>query len=262
MDLASFVGIISGLTLIISAIFLGGDIHNFVNIPGLMIVFGGTLATTLITFQFRDVFAAFKAAYFVFSKEKEDPNQAVATMIRLSRISRRQGLLHLANIKTQSSFLKKACGLLADGSNEDIINAALTTEIRSLQMRHFIIQDVFRKMGLYAPAFGMLGTLIGLVQMLSKLQDPSHIGPAMATALLTTFYGSFLSTLFFLPVAGKLRARTITEIISLEIIREGAISIINNNNPVIIYEKLSSFISTRLRQPIETMPVKDQVGSQ
>ncbi|MBU0970126.1 MAG: motility protein A, partial [Proteobacteria bacterium] len=106
MDIASFIGIISGLSLIISAIFLGGDIYNFINIPGLMIVFGGTLATTLITFQFTDVFAAFKAAYFVFSKDKEDPNDAVATMIRLSRLSRRQGLLHLANIKTQSLFLK------------------------------------------------------------------------------------------------------------------------------------------------------------
>ena len=253
MDIASFFGIISGISLIVSAIFLGGDIHNFINVPGLMIVFGGTLATTLITFQFRDVLAAFKAAYFVFSKDKEDPNDAVATMIRLSLLSRKQGLLELGKIKTHSLFLKKACGLLADGSSEEVIRAALTTEIQSLQMRHFIVQDVFRKMGLYAPAFGMLGTLIGLVQMLSKLQEPSHIGPAMATALLTTFYGSLLSTLFFLPVAGKLKSRTIVETMNLEIMKEGAISIINNNNPVIIYEKLSSFISSRLRKPLNKM---------
>jgi chemotaxis protein MotA len=123
-------------------------------------------------------------------------------------------------------------------------------------MRHFIVQDVFRKMGLYAPAFGMLGTLIGLVQMLSKLQNPSNIGPAMAVALLTTFYGSLLSTLFFLPIAGKLRSRTIIETINLEIKLEGAISIINNNNPVIIYEKLSSFISSRLRKPMGKMNLK------
>jgi len=256
MDIASFIGIISGFSLIISAIFIGGDIYNFINVPGLMIVFGGTLATTLITFQFRDVFAAFKAAYFVFSKDKEDPNDAVATMIRLSRISRSQGLLKLSSIKTRSLFLKKACGLLADGSSEEVIRAALTTEIQSLQMRHFIVQDVFRKMGMYAPAFGMLGTLIGLVQMLSKLQDPANIGPSMATALLTTFYGSLLSTLFFLPIAGKLRSRTVLEIIHLEIMREGAISIINNNNPLIIYEKLSSFISSRLRKPMNQMDIK------
>jgi len=256
MDIASFIGIISGFSLIISAIFLGGDIYNFINVPGLMIVFGGTLATTLITFQFRDVYAAFNAAYFVFSKDKEDPNDAVATMIRLSHISRRQGLLNLANVKTRSLFLKKACGLLSDGSSEEVIRAALTTEIQSLQMRHFIVQDVFRKMGIYAPAFGMLGTLIGLVQMLSQLQDPSNIGPAMATALLTTFYGSLLSTLFFLPIAGKLRSRTVLEIIHLEIILEGAISIINNNNPMVIYEKLSSFISSRRRKPMNQMDIK------
>ncbi len=256
MDIASFIGIISGLSLIISAIYLGGDFYNFINVQGLMIVFGGTIATTLLTFQFRDVMAAFKAAYFVFSKDTEDPNDAVATMIKLSHISRRQGLLKLSNIKTDSLFLKKACGLLADGSSEEVIRAALTTEIQSLQMRHFIVQDIFRKMGIYAPAFGMLGTLIGLVQMLSRLQDPSNIGPAMAVAILTTFYGSLMSTLFFLPIAGKLRSRTVIEIINLEIKREGAISIIKNNNPVIIYEKLSSFISTRLRKPFEKMAFK------
>ena len=258
MDIASFIGIVSGFSLIISAIYLGGDLHNFINIQGLMIVFGGTVATTLITFQFRDVVAAFKAAYFVFSEDKEDPNDAVATMIKLSYISRRQGLLELSKIKTDSLFLKKACGLLADGSSEEVVRAALTTEIKSLQMRHFIVQDIFRKMGIYAPAFGMLGTLIGLVQMLSRLQDPANIGPAMAVALLTTFYGSLLSTLFFLPIAGKLRSRTVNEIINLEIQLEGAISIIRNNNPIIIYEKLSSFISSRLRKPLAQMNFKQK----
>ncbi len=253
MDIASFIGIISGVSLIISAIFLGGDIHNFINIQGIMIVFGGTIAATLLTFQFRDVVAAFKAAYFVFSKDKEDPNDAIFTMIKLSHISRRQGLLQLAKVKTDSLFLKKACGLLADGSSEDIIRAALTTEMRSLQMRHFVVQDVFRKMGIYAPSFGMLGTLIGLVQMLSRLTDVSSIGPAMATALLTTFYGSLLSTMFFLPLAGKLRSRTIMELLILEILLEGSLSILNNNNPIIIYEKLSSFISSRLRKPLKKM---------
>jgi chemotaxis protein MotA len=253
MDIASFLGIASGIFLIVGAIFIGGDIHNFINIPGLMIVGGGTLATTLLTFQFRDVFAAFKAAYFVFSKEKEDPNEAVATMISLCQISRRQGLMELSRIESDSGFLKKACGLIADGSSNDVIRNALITEIESLKMRHFIVQDVFRKMGLYSPAFGMLGTLIGLVQMLSHLQEPSQIGPAMATALLTTFYGSLLSTMFFLPIAGKLKARTVLEVINLEIMLEGSISILDNNNPVILYEKLSSFISARLRKPMKEM---------
>ncbi|MBF0228300.1 MAG: MotA/TolQ/ExbB proton channel family protein [Desulfamplus sp.] len=261
MDIASFLGIISGFSLIISAIFIGGDIQNFINIPSMMIVGGGTVATTFLTFQFKDVYAAFRAAYFVFSKDKEEPNDAVANMISLCYISRKQGLLELGKIQTKSGFLKKACGLIADGSPEHVIRAALLTEIESLKMRHYIVQDVFRKMGLYSPAFGMLGTLIGLVQMLSKLQDPASIGPSMAIALLTTFYGSLLSTMFFLPVAGKLKARTIMEVINLEIMMEGAISILDNNNPVIVYEKLSSFIPERSRKPMAKMNLRDKLDN-
>ncbi len=253
MDLASLVGIFSGISLIVAAIILGGDVHNFVNIPGLMIVLGGTTATTLLTFQFEDALSSFRAAYFVFTQGRDDPNNMVATMIRLCHISRRQGILELGDVKTKSRFLKKACGLIADGSSEDIIRSALRTEIESLKMRHYVVQDVFRKMGTYAPAFGMLGTLIGLIQMLSKMQNPSSIGPAMAVALLTTFYGSLLSTMFFLPIAGKLKARTVIEVINLEIMFEGAISILEINNPMIVYEKLSSYIPARLRKPLRSM---------
>ena len=253
MDLASFVGILSGVGLIIGAIIIGGDVHNFINTPGIMIVLGGTTATTLLTFQFADVINAFRAAYFVFTEEKDEPNQMVATMIKLCHISRRQGILELGEIKTKSRFLKKACDLIADGSSEEIIRSALRTEIDSLKIRHLIVQDVFRKMGTYAPAFGMLGTLIGLVQMLSKMQNPSTIGPAMAIALLTTFYGSLLSTMFFLPIAGKLKARTHLEIINLEIMFEGAISILEVNNPLILYEKISSYIPAKHRKPLSAM---------
>jgi chemotaxis protein MotA len=253
MDLASLIGIFSELGLIVAAIIVGGDVHNFFNVPGLMIVMGGTTATTLLTFQFEDVANSFRAAYFVFTQGKDDPNQMVATMIRLCHISRRQGILELGDVKTRSRFLKKACDLIADGSSEDIIRSALRTEIESLKMRHYVVQDVFRKMGTYAPAFGMLGTLIGLIQMLSKMQNPSSIGPAMAVALLTTFYGSLLSTMFFLPIAGKLKARTVIEVINLEIMFEGAISILEINNPMIVYEKLSSYIPARLRKPLNSM---------
>ena len=253
MDFASFAGILSGIGLIISAIIIGGDVHNFINVPGLMIVFGGTVATTLLTFQFKDVINAYRAAYFVFTQENADSNTMVETMIKLCQLSRRVGVIELGEVRTKSRFLKKACDLIADGSTEDDIRSALRTEIESLKIRHYIVQDVFRKMGTYAPAFGMLGTLIGLVQMLSKMQNPSSIGPAMAVALLTTFYGSLLSTLFFLPIAGKLKARTVLEVINLEIMFEGAISILEVNNPIIVYEKLSSYIPARQRKPLAAM---------
>ncbi|PIE71459.1 MAG: motility protein A [Deltaproteobacteria bacterium] len=253
MDIASLIGIFSGISLIVSAILLGGDAYHFINIPGLMIVFGGTLATTLLTFPLKDVLAAFKAAFLVFLQDTDDPNHMVSTMIRLCHISRRQGLLELSKVNTEHGFLKKALGLIADGSEEDLIRSSLQTEIDTLKLRHFGVQDVFRKMGTYAPAFGMLGTLIGLVQMLSKLQDPSVIGPAMAVALLTTFYGSLLATLFFLPIAGKLKARTVREVINLQIMLEGSISILKSNNPLVMYESISSFIPEQNRRPLNEM---------
>ncbi len=256
MDLASLIGFISGLSLIISAILLGGDAHNFLSIPGLMIVLGGTIAATLLTFRFRHVIDAFKGAYIIFTKTDIHANDVVGTMVNLCYSSRREGLMMLGNVKSTSRFLVKACRLIADSSEEEIIRSTLRTEIDSLKMRHYIIQDVFRKMGTYSPAFGMLGTLIGLIQMLSNLQDASTVGPAMAVALLTTFYGSALATMFFLPIAGKLKIRTIREVINLEIMYEGAISILENNNPMLVYEKISSFIPSKDRLSLNELKAK------
>ena len=247
MDFASIAGILSGICLIVAAIFLRGDLTNFLNIPGLMIVLGGTIASTLLTFPLRDVIQAFQAAFFVFYEKKVDPNDMVKTIIRLSNISRKQGLFTLGKVKTNHPILKKGCDLIADGAEEEIIRNALRTEIESLKHRHLNIQDVFVKMATFAPAFGMIGTLIGLVQMLHQLTDPAGIGPAMAIALLTTFYGVILATLFFLPIAGKLKIRTMAEVINLEIIFEGAISILQNNNSLMVFEKLSSFIPAKDR---------------
>ena len=226
---------------------IGGDLDTFVNGKSMMIVGGGTLAATLITFPLRDLLGAFGAAGRVLVSRRVDPNNVVETMVRLAHFSRRQGLLGLAKIKTDSPVLKKGLNLIADGADEDLIRHTLRIEIDSLKHRHFLNQDVFKKMGAYSPAFGMLGTLIGLVQMLRHLDNPKTIGPAMAVALITTFYGSLMATLFFLPIAGKLRVRTSLEIINLEIVFEGAIGILENNNPMFIFEKLSSFIPPRLR---------------
>ena len=258
MDIASFIGIISGLSYIIAAIFMGGGMDSFINLPGIMIVFGGTVAATLTTFQLRDVVSAFKAAAFVFTKEKEDSNDMVSTMVELCTLSRRQGIVALSKLDVESDFLKKACNLIADGSKEDMMRDTLNIEIDSMKQRHFIIQDIFKKMAIYAPSFGMMGTLIGLIQMLNELSNPETVGPAMGVALLTTFYGMLISTLIFSPIAGKLKARTLVEVINLEIIFEGAISILNDNNPLLVYEKLSSYIPASLRRPMKHKLMADK----
>ena len=253
MDLASLIGIISGIGLIVSAIVFGGEVHNFQNTPGLMIVMGGTMAATLMTFQFKDVITAFKSAYFVFSSPKQDSQELINTMIKLGTISRRKGLLSLMDVKTSSPFLRRVCTLIADAADEETLRAAMRTEIDSMQMRHYIVQDVFKKMAVYAPSFGMLGTLIGLIQMLSMLATPDNLGPAMAIALLTTFYGSLLATMIFLPIAGKLRSRTVNEVMNFEIIFQGAVSILQDNNPLSVYEKLSSFVPAKKRVPMQEL---------
>lgn len=250
MDFASLLGIISGLVLIVTAILIGGSADIFVNVPGLMIVAGGTIAATLLTVQFKDVMNAFKGAYIVFTQDKTNQSEMIDTMIKLSKISHRHGLLKLGDVKTDSAVLKRVANLLAEAASEQVIRNTLQNEIDSLMARHFAIQDVFRKMAAYAPAFGMLGTLIGLIQMLSGLNNPETVGPAMAVALLTTFYGSLMATMVFLPIAGKLKARTLLEVTNLEIIREGSISILTNDHYAHVYEQLSSFIPARERKPI------------
>lgn len=242
MDIATFLGIIIGFSLVIGAIFIGGAVDTFINIPGLMIVMGGTFAATSINFPISQIIQAFRAAFYIFAGKNITSNDVVNTMVRIADISRRDGLLALEKIQTENGVLKKACQLIADNTDPMMISQTLRIEISSLRNRHAIIQDVFRKMGTFAPSFGMIGTLIGLVQMLTRLDDPASIGPAMSVAILTTFYGALLATLIFLPIAGKLKSRTQQETLHLEIIFQGAQSILENNNPMIVYEKLSSFV--------------------
>ena len=251
MDIASLTGIVCGLGLILSAILMGGDFSLFVNIPGIMIVVGGTLSATLLTFPLNDVLSAFKAAVFVFSSKQDNPNDMVFTMIELCKITRKEGLVGLSKTKSDHAFITKACMLISDGADEKIISDTLTIEIDAMKERHFIVQDVFTKMNAYAPAFGMIGTLIGLVQMLANLADPSSVGPAMGVALLTTFYGAVLAFMIFGPIAGKLKSRTAQEVMNLQIIFDGASSITQDANPRMVYEKLSSYIPSSQRKALE-----------
>ena len=251
MDIASLTGIVAGLGLIMSAILMGGDFSLFVNIPGIMIVVGGTLSATLLTFPLNDVMSAFKAAVFVFSSKQDNPNDMVFTMIELCKITRKEGLVGLSRTKTDHAFIAKACMLISDGAEESIITETLTIEIDAMKERHFIVQDVFTKMNAYAPAFGMIGTLIGLVQMLANLADPASVGPAMGVALLTTFYGAVLAFMIFGPIAGKLKSITAKEVMNLQIIFDGASSITQDANPRMVYEKLSSYIPSSQRKALE-----------
>lgn len=247
MDIATLLGLTTGVGLVVGAIIMGGSILQFMDAPAVMIVVGGTLAAICVSHPLEEVIQAFTAGFKIFASRKVSSQEVVNVMVRIAEISRREGLLALENIRTDNMVLKKACKLIADNAGPQIIQDTLRIEIHSLKRRHQIGETVFRSLGTFSPAFGLIGTLIGLVQMLARLENPKTLGPAMAVALLTTFYGALLANLFFLPVAGKLRARTQQEVLNLEIIFEGARCILQNNNPLLVRDKLSSFVPPKER---------------
>jgi chemotaxis protein MotA len=247
MDIATLLGLTTGIGMVIAAILIDGSLFQYLDPPAAMIVFGGTLAAICVSHPMEEVIQAFHAGFKIFASRTVASQEVVNVMVRIAEISRREGLLALENIRTDNVVLKKACKLIADNAGPQLIQDTLRIEIHSLKRRHQIGETVFRSLGTFAPAFGLIGTLIGLVQMLARLNNPKTLGGAMAIALLATFYGALSANLFFLPVAGKLRARTQQEVLNLEIIFEGARCILQNNNPLLVRDKLMSFVPPKER---------------
>ncbi|BFR48185.1 motility protein A [Nitratidesulfovibrio sp. HK-II] len=248
MDIATFFGVLTGFGLVVGAIMMGPEPGKFFDIASVMIVFGGTGASILVTFPLEEVLQAVRGGFKAFGSKRVQAQDVVNTMVRIAEISRREGLIALENVQTENALIKKACQLIADNADPGLIRGTVAIEIASMKRRHNVSISVFNRLGGYAPAFGMIGTLIGLVQMLATLNDPSSIGPSMAVAIITTFYGALLSNLLFLPIAGKLKARSMQEELHLLIIFEGAKCILENNNPRLVYEKLSSFLPPKERK--------------
>ncbi len=251
MDIATIAGILLGFGLIIFSILLSGSIMAFINIPGLAIVVGGTIAATLIMQRLGVVLGAIKVAINVLKGGTTSSVDLIKEMVKLSDVSRKEGLLALEKAKTKNLFLAKGLRLLADGVDLQDIAAILKTELLYIKQRHKRGQKVFKFMTATAPAMGMVGTLIGLVQMLMALSDPAAIGPAMAVALLTTFYGAVLAFLIFGPIAAKLESRTDEESAQLEMILSGIAGIYNKENPRMIELRLASFLDPKTRKSIE-----------
>ncbi len=253
MDLATIVGIITGAGLVIWAILTGAGWQVFVDIPSAMIVFGGTLGGTLVSFPLKDVLGCFKTAKYVFLHKVESPTEVIQQMVGISRLTRIKGFIGLEEeiTKIKNPFLKKGLILILDRVSPDVIRTILDRDVIFLEQRHETGRKVFQMMGSLAPAFGMIGTLIGLVAMLKVLDDPRSIGPGMSVALITTFYGAILANLFFIPMTEKLKMRTNEEILNKEIIIEGILRIQAKENSVMVEEALTSFIAPRLRENLK-----------
>ncbi|MEJ8554409.1 flagellar motor protein [Tepidibacter sp. Z1-5] len=253
MDLGTLIGIVLGFGLIIVSILLGGSLGAFIDIPSIMIVVGGTVAATLVAYPLPKVKEIMKLTQKAFKERKSNPNEVIESMIELANKARKEGLLALeeSSAGIDDDFIKKGVMLVVDGTDPDLVRTLLETELDFLEERHKSGQGLFETMGSFAPAFGMVGTLIGLINMLKKLDDPSSIGPAMSVALLTTFYGSFLANMIFIPIANKLKVKSREETLEREIIVEGLLSIQAGENPRIIEEKLKAFLPPSMRTQLQ-----------
>lgn len=247
MDIATIIGILLSTALVIASIVLGGSPIMFVNIPSALVVIGGTIGATLIRNPLAEVIGTVGVVAKAFSTKIPDPGGLIKQIIELAREARKNGMLALENTEVEYGFLKKAISLGVDGVELDRIRAILETEISFTSSRHKQGQQILEGMGAAAPAFGMIGTLIGLVQMLASLEDPSSIGPAMAVALLTTLYGALLANVICLPLADKLKYRSKEETLTMSICLEGVIGMVQGDNPNSIDQRLKAFIAPKLR---------------
>ena len=250
MDIATILGVISAFGLVCIAIFMGGGIQLFINIPALMIVVGGTLGATMINYPLKDVFGVLNVVKKALFTKNIPVDELIKRFLGFAKKSRKEGILALeGEIKdVTDEFLKKGVQLSIDGLEPQEISDVLETEVNFIRSRHQLGAEIFSTMGAFAPALGMIGTLIGLVQMLQTLDDPGSIGPAMAVALLTTFYGSIMANIVCLPIAGKLRTRSKEEVLAKEMSIQGIISISNGDNPRILEQKLLAFIPPNQRE--------------
>jgi chemotaxis protein MotA len=248
MEITTVIGLALGNAAIIWSILLGGSLLIFWDMPSVVVVGGGVLATTFIKWPMDNI----KMTVSVFLKsiltKSPNPKAMIEEIQKLAETARRESVFALEKVPVEDKFLKKAVTLAADNRPPEVITSILTLEISAMEERHAKGADILDGMGADGPAMGMIGTLIGLVQMLQNLSDPSAIGPAMAVALLTTFYGATLANVFCIPVAGKLRQLSKLESMKMNIIVAGVLGIVAGENPRVIREKLDSFLPPKDRQ--------------
>ncbi len=248
MDLATIIGIFAGAGVVVGAIFVGGDITQFIDTPSVMIVFGGGLAATLIRFPIMGIMSAFVVGGKVaFTHKKTEPREMVEKISELSDVVRKNGPLGLENVPIDDKTLAKGVQYVADGYDAEFIKDAMERERDLYLDRLSEGRRVFKALGDSAPAFGMIGTLVGLVQMLATMDDPSTIGPSMAIALLTTLYGALLANLICLPLVDKLDSKFDVESLNQTLIIDGVMQIRENKSPALIREMLIAYLPEKMR---------------
>ncbi len=252
MDITTLVGFIIGVAALMFGIVSGAGLAGFsmfIDIPSGLIVVGGTIATILIVCPLEQFLNTVKVVMNAFFAKKASAQDIIKQMVHFATRARREGILALEEEADNASdeFLKQGIQLAVDGISPEAIKEILENEIVSLEERHKDGQNILKAGGTYAPAFGMIGTLIGLILMLASLDSPDTIGPKMAVALITTLYGALLANLFFLPMADKLKTRSKDEVSLRLVMLEGILSIQSGDNPRLVEQKLNAFLAPNSR---------------
>jgi chemotaxis protein MotA len=250
MDLATIVGLIAAFGLMVSAIMQGSSLLIFIDIAALTIVIGGTFGTVLVHFPFGDILGAIKVASKAFMHKSHSPTDTISRLITYAGKARKEGILSLQSVMNDidDEFFLKGLQMAVDGQEPEALKEMLEREIEYVMERHDKGAEIFSTFGAYSPAMGMIGTLIGLVQMLQTMDDPSTIGPAMAVALLTTFYGAIIANVIAIPISGKLKLRSASEVLNKTLVTEGMKAILEGENPRLMEQRLHAFVSPKERQ--------------
>ena len=251
MDIATLVGFLLAYVIIGAAISLGGPFILFINAPSLLIVIGGTFAVTLMRVTLNNFLGSFKIALKGFFYRLDAPQSLIEESVELANVARKEGILALEGREISNTFLDRGIGLCIDGHAPEVVKNLLAKDINMSIERHTIGADMFKAMAVYAPAMGMIGTLIGLVQMLANMSDPAAIGPAMAVALLTTLYGAVIANAFASPLAEKLILIRCYEKLNKDLILESITGIQEGTNPRVLKQLLNAYLPESKRQEEE-----------
>lgn len=247
MDIATIVGILVATLLVLGSIAIGASPGIFINPPAMLVVVGGTIGATLMRNPLGAVIRTFAVVMKAFMTKLPQPVDLIEQVVEMARKARKDSLLSLEKVEIDNPFLAKGIQLCVDGLEPAQLRGILETDIAFTAARHKRGQDILEGIGSAAPAFGMIGTLIGLVQMLTSLNDPKSIGPAMAVAILTTLYGAMIANMFALPLADKLKVRSKEEILNMTVCLEGIVGIVQGEHPASIDEKLKAFLEPKSR---------------
>ncbi len=249
MDIGTILGFICGFGFIAAAITMHGSLTDFVDIPGAMVAFGGSFSALFINFPLKKVLGVFGVVKHCFLHHLPEPRAEIKRLGALAAIARRDGLLALEKqlADMDDPFLVRGLELIIDGSPKEKVEEILMIELECIKERHSTGKRIFDQLGASLPAFGMVGTLIGLIQMLRELDDPSRIGAGMAVAMVTTFYGAFVANLIALPLGGKLEARSKEETLLRLLMIQGLVALAEGESPRALESKLKAFLAPKAR---------------